>query len=86
MMTNVSVSCLERNITEAFHRNQNRKEISFAGLVGGNVVDCSVQVEMCFSVLPVCPEVKVNEIITAANLLPSPTVPNEPQLRSISRR
>lgn len=40
---------------------------------------------VCMSVLPACPEVKVNEITTAANLLPSPTGPNEPQLRSISR-
>lgn len=39
----------------------------------------------CLPRLCVCTEVKVNEITTADNLLPSPTGPNELELRSSSQ-
>ena len=60
----------------------------FTFFLEGPLLGCLAQFELSscvyLSFLPACPEVKVNEISTAANLLPSPTGPNEPELLSIS--
>lgn len=61
-----------------------RKKISIVGLAEGSLIKLFSWIQIvfvCLSILPACLEVKVNQISRAANLLPSPTGPNEPKLR-----